>query len=128
MTQQYVKFIIVNLDVGCFMVEFPLEVLAGELLLLPVSSLLGVDGAFMADEIEDSLGNDITLEVFRADLESLEEFVPLPQGLGQHLLVVLEGVEDLDAKLLVQLHHETRLVILVLHIFSQIAVDVSCQT
>ena len=79
------------------MVELSLEVLAGELLLLSVSPLLGVDDLFMADEIEDPLGDDITLEVFGADLKSLEEFVALPQGLRQHLLIVLKRVEDLDA-------------------------------
>lgn len=54
------------------MVELSLEVLAGELLLLSVSPLLGVNDSFMANEIEDPLGDDITLEVFGADLKSLE--------------------------------------------------------
>lgn len=73
---------IVNLDIGCFVVELPLEVLAGELLLLSVSPLLGADHLFMANKIEYSLGDHITLEVFSAYLESLKEFIPLSQGLS----------------------------------------------
>ena len=73
---------IVNLDIGGFMIELSVDVLAGELLLLSVSLLLGIDDLLMADEIEDPLGNDVALKVFGADLESLKEFVPLSQGLG----------------------------------------------
>jgi hypothetical protein len=78
----------------------------------------------MADEIEDSFGDNITLEVLCAHFESLKELISLSQSLPQHLLVLLQRVEDLIAKLLIKLHHEASLIVLVLNIIPEVGVDV----
>lgn len=82
----------------------------------------------MTNEIEDSFGYNITLEVLSANFESLKELISLSQSLPKHLLVLLKRVENLIAKLLIELHYEASLIVLVLYILLQVRVDVRCDT
>lgn len=96
----------------------------GKLLLLLPLGLSLLNRFLMADEVEDSLGDDITLEVLCTHFESLKELISLSQSLPQHLLVLLQRVEDLIAKLLIKLHHEAGLIVLVLNVVPQVGVYV----
>ena len=71
------------------------EVLLGKLLLLLPLGLSLLNRFLMADEIEDSFGDDITLEVLCAHFESLKELISLSKSLPKHLLVLLQRIEDL---------------------------------
>ena len=96
----------------------------GKLLLLLPLGLSLLNRFLMTDEIEDSFGDDITLEVLCTHFESLKELISLSQSLPQHLLVLLQRVEDLIAKLLIKLHHEAGLIVLVLNVVPQVGVYV----
>ena len=82
----------------------------------------------MSNEIEDSFGYNIALEVLCAHFESLKELISLSQCLAKHLLVLLKRVENLIAKLLIELHYEAGLIVLVLYIIPQVRVDVRSDT
>ena len=57
------------------------QVLLGKLLLLLPLGLYLLNRFLMADEIEDSFGDYITLEVLCAHFESLKELISLSQSL-----------------------------------------------
>ena len=46
----------------------------------------------MANKIEDSDGNNITLNIFGTDLQPLKQLFPLPKGLPEHLLVGFQRI------------------------------------
>ena len=92
----------------------------GKLLLLLLLRLFLLNRFLMTNEIEDSFGYYITLDVLCANFESLKELISLSQSLPKHLLVLLKRVENLIAKLLIKLHYEASLVVLVLYIVPQV--------
>ena len=92
----------------------------GKLLLLLLLGLFLLNRFLMTNEIEDSFGYNITLDVLSANFESLKELISLSQSLPKHLLVLLKRVENLIAKLLIKLHYEASLVVLVLYIVPQV--------
>jgi len=96
------------------------EILLGKLLLLLLLRLFLLNRFLMTNEIEDSFGYNITLDVLCANFESLKELISLSQSLPKHLLVLLKRVENLIAKLLIKLHYEASLVVLVLYIVPQV--------
>ena len=92
----------------------------GKLLLLLLLGLFLLNRFLMTNEIEDSFGYYITLDVLSANFESLKELISLSQSLPKHLLVLLQRVENLIAKLLIKLHYEASLIVLVLYIVPQV--------
>jgi hypothetical protein len=94
--------------------------LLGKLLLLLLLGLFLLNRFLMTNEIEDSFGYYITLDVLSANFESLKELISLSQSLPKHLLVLLKRVENLIAKLLIKLHYEASLIVLVLYIIPQV--------
>ena len=96
------------------------EILLGKLLLLLLLGLFLLNRFLMTNEIEDSFGYYITLDVLSANFESLKELISLSQSLPKHLLVLLKRVENLIAKLLIKLHYEASLIVLVLYIIPQV--------
>lgn len=79
----------------------------------------------VADKVENLAGNDVALEIPCVDLKTLDKLVSLAEGLRKGLFILADRVEYLHAKLLIELHQETSLIVLILQVLPQVRVKVN---